>query len=269
MPAGGGTGELHDAGGGRPNTIVATSSAFVEEVIAMTAPAGKLDEGEYDVVYDTCQDGNYDSAYDTIFPGAVTVTLPDVLPLADGGITAIKDEAREEYHSWLATKYTMQGLFILADRALKTECMAGSPTACVLKNINHFSGVKQRFLQLVTSQANHYLAIAEDPPDANFDKPTLLEPVDVPRDHSDSALGNSVADSLQPLAGEAAVSAALLHAVERYQGAQAAGDRKWALVHAREARNLAETLRRIAPATGDAVSDLKAVVSGTPTSTRP
>jgi hypothetical protein len=31
----------------------------------------------------------------------------------------------------------------------------------------------------------------EDPPDANFDKPTLLEPVDVPRDHSDSAFGNS------------------------------------------------------------------------------
>jgi alpha-tubulin suppressor-like RCC1 family protein len=261
VKAGAGTGTLHDAGGGRPNTIVATSSAFVEEVIAMTAPAGKLDEGEYDVVYDTCQDGNYDPQYDTIFPRAVTVTLPEVLPLADRGINAIKDEAREEYESWLATKWTMRALFLLADQALKTECMAGSPTGCVLKHMSHFSDVKQRFIGLLTSQANHYLAIAEDPPDANFDRPTLLEPVDVPRDHSDSAFGNTVADSLQPLAGEAATSAALLHAVERYQGAQAAGDRKWALVHARQARDLAETLRRIAPASGDAISDLEAVAS--------
>ncbi len=129
-----------------------------------------------------------------------------------------------------------------------------------MKKVDYFGGVKERFLALLLSQANHYQAIADDPPDANFDKPTTIEPFDVPADHSDSAFGNALADALQPLAGEAALNGALLHAVERYQGAQAAGDRKWALVHAREARELTEALRSIAPATSGALGDLKAAV---------
>ncbi|HEX5620850.1 MAG TPA: Calx-beta domain-containing protein [Solirubrobacteraceae bacterium] len=260
VDTGTGTGTLHDAGGGRPNTIVSGASLFTDEVIAIAPPAGTLDQGEYDVVYDNCQDGQYNPGFDTIFPGAVTVEMPDLIPVADDGIGKIKDEAREEYISWLATRYAMQGLFKLADKALKTECKTGSPTACASKQLFAASKIKERFLQLLLSESNHYLAIAEDPPDKNFDKPTVLEPVDVPRDHSDSAADNAVADSLQPIAGEAAVNAALLHAVERYQGAQAAGDAEWALVHAREARNLSETLRRIAPATGATLDTLEASV---------
>ena len=97
-----------------------------------------------------------------------------------------------------------------------------------MKRLDYYGGVKERFLTLLTSQANHYLAIA---------------------------------DALPGFAGEAAVSAALLRAIERYQGAQSAGDGEWALVHARQARNLAEALRRIAPASSDALAELRAVVS--------
>ena len=263
VPEGSGTGELHDVGGGRPNTIVSATTAFLDEVIAMTAPAGNLDEGAYDVVYDTCQDGNFDPGWDTVFPDAVTVELPYVLPLADGAIKGLKDESREEYASWMRTRQHMNGIFKLADKAIKAQCKMGNPIGCSMKKLDYFDGVKERFLTLLLSQANHYLAIAEDPPDANFDKPTTLAPGDVPQDHSDSAFGNAVADSLRPFASEAAVSAALLRAVERYQGAQVAGDAKWALVHARQARNLADTLRRIAPASSDALGDLKATIDST------
>ncbi len=261
VPAGSGTGTLQDVGGGRPNTIVATATAFLDEVIAMTAPAGNLDEGEYDVVYDTCQDGEFDPGFDTVFAGAVTVRLPDVLPLADGAIGRIKSEARDEYAAWMKTRKDMSGIFKLADRALKVQCKAGNAIGCAMRKLDYFDGVKERFLTLLLSQANHYLAIAEDPPDANFDTLTTLAPVDVPRDHSDSELGNALADALRPFAGEAAVSAALLRAVERYQGAQAAGDADWALVHARQALNLTETLREVVPAGGDALADLRAAVS--------
>src|SRR5215208_3013689 len=72
VPAGSVGGELQDAGGGRPNTIVASTTTFLEEVIAVTAPAGHLDEGTYDVVYDTCQDGQFDPGRDTVFLDAVT-----------------------------------------------------------------------------------------------------------------------------------------------------------------------------------------------------
>ena len=261
VPAGSGTGTLQDVGGGRPNTIVATATAFLDEVIATTAPAGNLDEGEYDVVYDTCQDGEFDPGFDAVFADAVTVRLPDVLPLADGAIGRIKSEARDEYAAWMKTRKDMSGIFKLADRALKVQCKAGNAIGCAMRRLDYFDGVKERFLTLLLSQANHYLAIAEDPPDANFDTLTTLAPVDVPRDHSDSELGNALADALRPFAGEAAVSAALLRAVERYQGAQAAGDADWALVHARQALNLTEALREVVPAGGDALADLRAAVS--------
>ncbi|HXV58660.1 MAG TPA: Calx-beta domain-containing protein [Gaiellaceae bacterium] len=262
VPAGSAGGELQDAGGGRPNTIVSGASAFLDEVIAVTAPAGSLDEGTYDVVYDTCQDGQLDPGRDTVFPSAVTVRLPDVLPLADAAIRELKDEARSEYASWVATRHAMSGIFKLADRALKVQCKAGNAVGCAMKRVDYFDGVKERFLGLLLSQANHYLAIAEDPPDRSYETPTTLGAIEVPRGHNDSALGNATADALRPLAGEAALSAALLKAVERYQGAQAAGDGEWALVHARQARNLAETLRESVLASGDALDELRSTVAG-------
>lgn len=255
-----GTGTLNDVGGGRPNTIVATATAFGDEVIAMTAPAGNLDEGEYDVVYDTCQDGQYDPGFDTIFDRAVTVELPYVMPLADQAIRGLKDESREEYASWMQTRKSMEGIFKQADKALKSYCKVGNAIACSMRKLDYFDGVKEKFLTLLLSQANHYLAIAEDPPDGDFEKVTHVAPVDLPRDHSDSEFGNAVADALRPFAGEAAVSAALLRAVERYQGAQVAGDAEWALVHARQARNLSETLRSITASSSDALDELKSVV---------
>ena len=56
VDSGTGTGKLQDASQGRPNTIVSATTTFLDEVIAMTAPSGNLEEGDYDVVYDTCQE---------------------------------------------------------------------------------------------------------------------------------------------------------------------------------------------------------------------
>jgi alpha-tubulin suppressor-like RCC1 family protein len=255
-------GELHDVGGGRPNTIVSGASFFTDEVIGLTAPGGKLDDGVYDVVYDTCQDGQYDPGRDTIFHDAVTVDMPFVAPLADGGIGAIKDQARREYYSWLATRLAMNGLFKLADKAIKLQCDVGNPIGCAMKELDYFSGIKERFMALLLSESNHYLAIAEDPPDANYKTLTAVAPPALPDGHNDSALGNATADSLSPLDREAALTAALLHAVERYQGAQVAGDGEWALVHAREARNLVAALRTLVPSTDAALDELRSTVAG-------
>ena len=121
VPAGTASGgaKLTDVNG-TPNTIVATSTGvFVGEMIAVTTPSGSLGAGDYDVVYDNCQDGQYDPGRDTIFRDAVTVEMPFVAPLTDGAIGAIKEQARREYYSWLATRFAMNGLFKLADKAIK------------------------------------------------------------------------------------------------------------------------------------------------------
>src|SRR5262245_11312379 len=260
-------GELHDVGGGRPNTIVSGASLFTDEVIGLTAPGGKLEGGVYDVVYDTCQDGQYDPARDTIFRDAVTVdeveTFPS--PLPGPAIGAIKDQARREYYSWLATRLAMNGLFKLADKAINAQCDVGNAVGCAMKELDYFSGIKERFMALMLSESNHYLAIAEDPPDANYETLTALDPPDVPAGHNDSELANETADALGPLDREAALNAALLHAVERYQGAEAAGNGEWALVHARQARNLVAALRAVSSSTSDSLDALRGTIAANAT----
>src|SRR5262245_24238656 len=187
-------GELHDVGGGRPNTIVSGASLFSDEVIGLTAPGGKLKSGVYDVVYDTCQDGQYDPGRDTIFHDAVKVFLPLQLPDSGGAIGAIKDQARREYYSWLATRFAMNGMFKLADKAINLQCDIGNAIGCAMKKLDYFSGIKERFMALMLSESNHYLAIADDPPDANYKTLTTVEPPDYPAGHSDSALVNATAD---------------------------------------------------------------------------
>jgi hypothetical protein len=254
-------GKLEDAGGGRPNTIISGASLFSDEVIGLTAPGGKLAAGVYDVVYDTCQDGQYDPGRDTIFHDAVKVFLPLQLPDSGGAIGAMKDQARREYYSWLATRLAMNGLFKLADKAINLQCDIGNPIGCAMKELDYFSGIKERFMTLLLSESNHYLAIAEDPPDANYQTLTTLDPPDVPAGHDDSELANETADALGPLDREAALNAALLHAVERYQGAQAAGDGEWALLHARQARNLVAALRAVSSSTSDSLDALRNTVA--------
>ena len=142
VDSGTGTGKLQDASQGRPNTIVSATTTFLDEVIAMTAPSGNLEEGDYDVVYDTCQDGQYDPGRDTIFHDAVKVFLPLQLPDSGGAIGAIKDQARREYYSWLATRLAMNGLFKLADKAINLQCDIGNPIGCAMKELDYFSGIK-------------------------------------------------------------------------------------------------------------------------------
>ena len=45
-----------------------------------------------------------------------------------------------------------------------------------MKKLDYFSGIKERFMALLLSESNHYLAIAEDPPDANYKTLTTVEP---------------------------------------------------------------------------------------------
>src|SRR6185295_12460855 len=58
-------------------------------------------------------------------------------------------------------------------------------------------------------------------------------------------------------ASHSAILAALLHAVERYQGAELAGDSTWALVHAREIRAYSAALAAQLPSTNAAASNLR------------
>lgn len=266
VPAGSVSGgdKLEDAGGLRPNTIVSGSSVFFDEVIGVTEPTGALGAGGYDVVYDNCQNGTYDPGVDTLFPNAFSVTLPAVLPPASNAIYQMKGQAAVDYLSWLATRFAMQQLFKLADEAIKLQCEIGNPVGCAMKKLNYFGDVKKKFLGLLLSEANHYLAIALDPPDPSFDQVTTVSAtLDAPGSTAD-AVSNATGDTLPSMATESAVLDALLHAVERYQGAVAAGDAGWALEHAREAKSLAAVLAAVVPTTTARLQALRDAVASDP-----
>jgi hypothetical protein len=180
-------------------------------VIGLTAPGGKLAAGVYDVCTTRARTASTTPGGNTILHDAVKVLLPLQLPDSGGAIGAIKDQARREYSSWLATRFAMNGIFELADKAINLQCDIGNPIGCAMKELDYFSGIKERFMALMLSESNHCLAIAEDPPDANYQTLTTVEPPAFPEGHSDSALPNATADALGPLDREAALNAALLH----------------------------------------------------------
>ncbi|GHJ47658.1 hypothetical protein Cs7R123_50000 [Catellatospora sp. TT07R-123] len=241
VAAGTGTGTLSDISGGSPNTVIQYGSVFDDEIIGITAPGGSLAAGTYDVVFDTCQDGQFQPEDDKVFPGVLTVALPAQLPAADAALSTLKQKAHEEYVSWRNTRRVMDEVWKLVQKALKNGCKAGNPTACALKYGNYFSPIQEQFNGLLLNQGQHYLAIYEDPPNPDFDQPVVAEPVTAP----------------DAIAGEGAVLRALLASIEAYKGAQQAGDSRWALVHAREARDLHAALTARLDATTAQLTDLK------------
>lgn len=243
---GGAEGHLVDVTGS-PNTVIQYQSVFADEIIGITAPAGRLGPGTYDIVYDTCQDGIFDPEVDTAFPNAITVTLPEVLPAPDAALADVKAAAYHEYVTWKLASRIMDWIWKLNQKAVKGGCKAGNPTACALKYGKFYSVVQEKFAGLLANEGQHWLAIYEDPPNPDFDRPVSLAPVtDLPSD---------------PIAGENALLDALLRGVEAYKGAQAAGDGQWALVHAREVRDLHAALAGQLGATSDQLSELKAMAA--------
>jgi alpha-tubulin suppressor-like RCC1 family protein len=264
---------LTDAGGNGPNTIVGTGSgAFIGELIAVVYPSGSLGEGEYDVVYDTCQDGVVDFE-DEIWYDAITVDIPDgQLPPVDASIRRVKDAAREEYAAWLKTHMGLTALFKYEDALAIAGCILAPNPGCMIEVLTIIydvdsvmaqssNWIEDQSLKLVMNRAKNYGAIWQDPVDPAFAQLPVVIPEQVrPVAFNGSPVADAIAALGEPLADEGALADALLHALERYQGAQAAGDEEWALVQARAAADLSAALAAQLRGSS-AVSDLRDAIA--------
>src|SRR5262249_2740962 len=116
----------------------------------------------------------------------------------------------------------------------------------------------------IDQQFTRYLALGEDPPDANFRQLAPLttdrsvEPVD--NDPVVNALWQ-VGDNLR---FASATALALLHSMERYQGAAEADDVEWALIHGRAIRDNLARLREQEGGTRVALAALRDALLGDP-----
>lgn len=263
---------------GIPNTIQGTSGGlFIEETIGVTAPGGAIGSGTYAVVYDECQNGRVDPE-DRVFDPAFEVAIPASVPPLPASITAMKQSAQKEADFWKALLGTMVAYFAFAELHENLEC-AADPLDCFLGTeallgyyldwLKDRAGLKAEpqeiMLTTVANSGKHYAGIAKDPPDPQFRQPTPLAPLARPApDSADPVERAGVGDLGGSIATEAALAEALLHALERYQGAAVASDGEWALIQARAVRDYAALLALQLAQTNTALASLDSAIAGDP-----
>ncbi len=233
---------------GRPHTVVsgALGGLFLGEQIGITAPSGKIGPGRYAVVYNECQDGKL-GPHDAVFDPAFEVVIgdPKIPPLPS--LAALKADAAAQERSWLNASVAMFGLFVAAVVAEAIGALT-DPFHLVILVVNFSAGIisgihiEEAVIAATLNMARHYRALANDPPDPNFTQPTPLGA----RQAFDTGSNDPLLTAGRSLGSAAsnhdALVLALTTSIERYQGASAAGDGHWALVHARAVRQYADLL---------------------------
>ena len=166
----------------------------------------------------------------------------------------------------------LQALFKLDDAKAIAACLLAPSPDClfevfaIIKDLDHARAkgedwIEESTLKLVMNRAKNYGAIWKDPADPEFHKlPSVTPEARTVPPCGGQPIADAVAGLTAPLAQEGALTEALLHALERYQGAQAAGDQEWALVQARAVRDLSTALDQHLGST-TAVADLRAALA--------
>lgn len=285
--------DLEDVSG-TPSTIVQSSSMFIDQLIAITAPSGTTGAGTYSIVYDTCQNGVFDPGEDPVFTDVVKVQFPAVLPPIDASIAQLKTGAHTEWGEWkyigqlfdsIINIESYQGcaekkvsdclsvLAIWADSEQMSEwaetagevnsqvaCASGDVSSCfgLLSEYWGFESTSVRDIvlggakSLIANQAKTFFGIYADPPRSDFTTPSAAH-VDLPFPGIQGAgpVADSVSEFGTALQRDTALHQALLDAIERYQGAQAAGDPVAAVAQLRSAAAIATTLATSGQATAN------------------
>jgi PKD repeat protein len=234
---------------GTPNTVFGFSGGFFTGTIGFTGPAGNLGPGKYTVVYDECQNKTLDPV-DSVFPESFEVVIPADVPPIDPLIGSLKERATNMAD---ALQRELTVIETLSDRDELFQCLV-SPPACaeaVFMSLL-FDPVKAQARDVAADNINHYRAIAADPPDPFFGRSTRLARIPAIELETDDALALAKAGLGNALAAEAALAQALLQAIERYKGADIAGDGAWALVHAREIASFSRLLAQQLATSDDA-----------------
>lgn len=256
-PADGAT--LTDVSGG-VNVVLGTwGGGIIDEIIGVTAPAGNVGAGDYTVVYDECQDGKFDAELDSAFVDAVHVVFPPgELPPADPAVTAFKGRAGQQAQSWRRMMNAYNAYLQLSEIYDTLECLSGGLVSCMISTLidkiqeglqnaamSAFGLVdpKEAAADVAEDYTRHFEGLRDDPPDPAFQqltvpvvtKPPIVSETNIPTDLASAAMGNDAAIN-------ASLNQAILHAVERYQGADAANNPEWALAQARAAREYAQIL---------------------------
>jgi len=215
---------------GAPNTIIGTSSgSFVDEVVAITKPAGNTGAGKYRIVMDVCQTGVYDPDGGDIVLGdagqiGFIVQEPAVLPPLD--LSPIKTEASQYVAALSDTKIGPSFAHITIPGGCSKFKNLG-------KDLEAGGTLAVAFETLVTYCADlegHYKGLAADPPDPNYKVFAELGNIGYGSFSASTPLERAARTLANALADQDAASNAFLNSIQKFQGAQQAGDDEWSLL---------------------------------------
>jgi hypothetical protein len=242
VPAGQESGELHDINGA-PNVISAVDGEFNDEQIGFTRPGGSLEPGTYSIVYDEDQNGFFNTGIDAAFKNAFTVDAPSINIRLPASFTQEPTKmgyvAQENAYAHENSLVTALDILVnggsIADALGNNAAGVFSFSSDIVQTLREFRGKLEHLAYLV--------GLAADPPDPNFQQLTpLLASAPLERLDNDP-LTNGILQVDDSMRFEEAVGEALLHSMERYEGAVDANDAEWALIHARAVRDNAARLR--------------------------
>ena len=250
--------------GGQPTTTIQSDSTggFFGETIGFTRPQGTIPSGTWSIVLDECQDGIFHSTIDEVAYDVFTVTVKSNVP-SNPDITALKADATAQAQNWQSalqyattvqkaqqikeTLSKIQKMQPVIDALLSGVDFGGALTAYSISQLldqasnvtlGPYNAAKAAAIaganNALANTAKHWQELANDPPDPNYQQVTV--PPSFPTLAADTADAPTQASaSLGTQAGiEASLTQAFVDALQRYEGAQAAGDGAWALIHARE-----------------------------------
>jgi hypothetical protein len=249
--------KLTDASGGAPNVVFgAGGGGFFWETIAYTKPQGNLGPGTYSVVLDICQNGVFDPE-DSFIPDVFTV-VAEPLVLTKLNITALKSQHTKKADSYALAERGWKQLEKIAGEKTKLSQVT-NVSVSVFRGVALAQGVppsalnfvnpQQLLATLLAEKKAHHEGLAADPVDPDFQQLTVVEDVTpaVPVD-GDLTMAEAYAAASSDHADSQLIEA-LIHSIERYQGAAEAGNGEWALIHARQAAAFARLLADRLPTT--------------------
>jgi len=245
---------------GRFNTVVQDSGFFQDETIGSTAPIGTLTEGYYDVIYDECQDGYFDDGIDFLMKPAFRVGVK-VPPGPPDDIMGVKASAAQRAGAD-ARVGALTGVLWAVSTFSSVSGDAFDFALWIYETVlpglfpDSLSDPFLEVTKLIADKMAQDLAIAADPPDADFQQLTPLSGRQIIDPQNSDPLLIAVANVGTASSTQGALAEALLHALERYQGAEAAGAGGWALTHARAIKQYATLLAAHMSQMNDALAQL-------------
>ena len=254
---------------GAVNTIIQDSGNFFNELIGTTG--GEISAGKYAVVYDECQDGFFDDNVDFLFDPAFEVGS-EAPPVPTAEVNNLKARAKDQADHYAQVGALTGALWWVSNWNDVFGAVTDPVnfltwlTYTIGPNLAHLPDPFVEVNKLFLNNINHSLAIHIDPPDAGFKQLTPLSGRQIIDLQSSNPLLIAVANLGTVSSTQGALGEALLHSLERYQGAQAAGDGDWALIHARAVKEYASLLAAQLSQVNDALDQLS---NALPNDTRP